>query len=314
MNATLQTSAINTPQTLATPLPDYGGKGASTMQSLGSLRALHLTKGSVDTMIVECMNSDRYNDYDTKGWLSIWIDINRDGHFKYMPFEYVEDSLDYNYPYTEIFYQDTITSGIPKRFLFTLPEDIRTGYMRMRVVVEQGAYSPSNVDTTDEIQFGCVHDYLLYVEDRPVDYDLCASRIVGPREQHIGGHTGFTSDSSYVVSFQIANKGNLPINAADVNYSFKNARYGNVSGSLQWTGSLKAGQSAVVELPAHQFKLGTTNLVITVSTPGDTITGNDTLLYQYYRAPIKELVYSDDFEGLSDWFVPRGYNPYTQNL
>ena len=314
VNATLQTSAINTPQTLATPLPDYGGKGASTMQSLGSLRALHLTKGSVDTMIVECMNSDRYNDYDTKGWLSIWIDINRDGHFKYMPFEYVEDSLDYNYPYTEIFYQDTITSGIPKRFLFTLPEDIRTGYMRMRVVVEQGAYSPSNVDTTDEIQFGCVHDYLLYVEDRPVDYDLCASRIVGPREQHIGGHTGYTSDSSYVVSFQIANKGNLPINAADVNYSFKNARYGNVSGSLQWTGSLKAGQSAVVELPAHQFKLGTTNLVITVSTPGDTITGNDTLLYQYYRAPIKELVYSDDFEGLSDWFVPRGYNPYTQNL
>ena len=314
VNSSLQCAAINVPSMLAETLPDYGGKSDGSYQGLNTLRALHLVKGTVDTMIVECQNSDRSNDFDTRGWLSIWIDVNRDGHFEYMPLLITDDSADYSYPYTEIFYQDTIISNIPKKFLFTLPESIRTGYMRMRVVVDQGSTKPKNVDNFDEIKFGCVHDYLLYVEDRPDDYDLCASRIVSSREQHIGGHTSENADSSVVVTFQIANKGRLPINGATVKYSFRNPRYGNESGSLQWNEILDPGHSATIDLPPHVFSNGTTNLVITVSTLGDTITFNDTLYYQYYRAPIKYLVYTDDFEGLSDWFIPRGYTPYSQNL
>ena len=314
VNASLQTPAINNPQTLATTLPDYGGKGASTMQGLNTLRALHLTKGTVDTMIVECFNSDKSDDFTTSGWLSVWIDVNRDGNFEYMPNWITEDSADYNYPYTEIFYQDTIISGIPKKFLFALPEDIRTGYMRMRIVVDQGATGPKDVSNYDEVRFGCAHDYLLYIEDRPVDYDICASRIVAPHNQHIGGHTGEHGDDTITVSFQIANKGRLAANGATVNYKFVNARYGIESGTVQCNDIIEPGHSVVVDLPARVFPFGVSNLTITVSTPGDTITGNDTLLYQYYRAPIKDLVFSDDFEGLSEWFVPRGYTPFSQNL
>ena len=314
VNASLQCPAINTPSLLAETLPDYGGQSPSSYQALGTLRALHLVKGTVDTMIVECQNSDKSNDNTTKGWLSIWIDVNRDGHFEYMPLLLGEDSADYTYPYTEIFYQDTIVSNISKRFVFSLPEDIRTGYMRMRVVVHQGATKPVNVDNFDEIKFGCVHDYLLYIEDRPTDYDLCASRIVAPREQHIGGHTGANGDSLVTVSFQIANKGRLAVAGATVNYHFRNARYGNENGTVQCNDVIQPGQSVVVDLPARHFDFGVTNVVIEVSTPGDTILGNDTLLYQYYRAPIKNLVFSDDFENLSQWFIPRGYTPFSQNL
>ena len=314
VNASLQTPAINTPTLLAETLPDYGGQSNSSYQAINTLRALHLVKGTVDTMIVECQNSDKSNDNTTSGWLSIWVDVNRDGHFEYMPLLLGEDSADYTYPYTEILYQDTIVSSIPKKFVFSLPDDVRTGYMRMRVVVHQGAASPVNVDNFDEIKFGCVHDYLLYVEDRPTDYDLCASRIIAPREQHIGGHTATNADSSVVVSFQIANKGLQAVPGATVNYRFQNARYGTESGTLQVNDIIQPGQSVAVALPARVFDYGVTNVRITVSTPGDTNLGNDTLLYQYYRPYVKKLVFTDNFENLSQWFIPRGYTAFSQNL
>lgn len=311
-NASLQTLSVTTPQTLDEIVPDYNGN--ADVQSLGSLKALHLIKGTVDTMIVECQNSDKSNDVTTRGWLSVWVDVNRDGHFEYMPLLLAGDSADYTYPYTEIFYQDTITSNTPKKFIFTLPEDVRTGYMRMRVVVDQNNFKPVNIDNYDEVKFGCVHDYLLYIEDRPTDVDICAARIVSPRGQQIGGSTGEGADDSVTVSFQIANKGRLAVNGATVNYAFRNLRNGSVTGSIQWNGTIEPGHSAVVDLPQHLFRIGVTNLTITVSTPGDTNGANDTLYYQYYRAPIKTLIYTDNFDELSDWFIPRGYTPYSENL
>ena len=104
VNASLQLSAISTPQTLAETLPDYGGKSNSSYQALNSLRALHLIKGTVDTMIVECRNSDKANDYATKGWLTVWIDANRNGEFEYEPLTLsdanADDSVIYDYPYS----------------------------------------------------------------------------------------------------------------------------------------------------------------------------------------------------------------------
>ncbi len=313
VNASLLNPAISTPQAIDEVLPDYNGN--ADVQNLGTLRALHLVKGTVDTMIVECDNSDRSSDFETKGWLSVWIDVDRDGAFKYEPNQITDDSADYNHPYTEIFYQDTIVSGIPKKFLFALPDDIRTGYMRMRVVVHQGTSKPVDV-SQDEIKFGCVHDYLLYVEDRPTDIDLSASRIEAPRNQHIGNAPNITVYDSLplTVSFHIANKGREAVNGTTINYSFRNARYGNSSGTMQWNGTIEPGRSTIVELPEHNFAEGITNVVIAISTLGDTNTVNDTLYYQYYRAPIKLLVYTQNFDGLHDWFIPRGYTPFSKNL
>lgn len=313
VNASLQKPAISAPQTISDVIPDYDGNANG--QQLGTLRALHLVKGTLDTMIVECRNNDKSNDITTKGWLTVWIDADRDGAFKYEPLEVVTDTFDYSYPYTEIIYQDSIISGHPKKFLFSLPDDVRTGYMRMRVVVNQGANGPINPDgTVDAVRFGCVHDYLLYVEDRPTDYDLSAARIVSPREQHIGGHTAAGADDSVTVTVQIINKGRLAINGATVNYRFQNPRAGNESGSVQWNGVLEPGHSDVVALPARVFGTGITNLTVVVNAMGDTNANNDTLYYQYFRPTIKTLIYTNNFEGLTDWFIPRGYTPFSQNL
>ena len=315
-NSSTNNASINYPTVVDTLLTDYCGN--RNMQNLGQYRALHLTKGTVDTMIVECMNSDRAGDMTTSGWLSVWVDVDRDGSFRWSPMHNPDstadpsDSLLYNYPYTEIIYQDTIVSGHPKKFVFQLPEDVRTGYMRMRVEVRQGSTKPQ--DPTTSMQFGQVQDYLLYVQDVPRDIDLAAARVVSPREQQIGGLYGYGSDTAVTVTIQIANKGSQTITSADVNYRYINSRSGQERGSLQWTGLLEPGHSTVVELPARVFPEGVTDLILNVSTPGDVFVKNDTLRYQYYRSPLRTLYYTVDFERDLDWFIPKGYTPYTQNL
>lgn len=313
INASMQNGVINNPAMLEEPLHDFGGK--TVMQGLGNIRALHLTKGTVDTMTIEVRNSDNSSDFSTRAWMSVWIDVNRDGSFEFNPLVIPvgsTDSLVYDYPYTEAIHHDSIVSGIPYKFLFSLPEDVRTGYMRMRIVVAQSTLHP--IDPTESFQFGQVQDYLLYVEDNPVGVDACAAYIVSPREQHIGGNTGYTADSAVTVTFRLFNKGSQPITAATVNYTYINQRYGTETGTLQWNGALEPGHGTDVELPSRQYTVGVTDVIIGISVPGDTITFNDTLIYQYYRAPIKRLVYSDNFEGVNEWFIPRGYTAYDQNV
>ena len=311
-NATMNNGSISVPAIIdSLPLPDYGG--TANAQQLGELRALHLVKGTSDTMIVEVENSDKGNDISTTAWLSVWIDVDRDGSFLFNAMNAPDSATMYDYPNTEIFYHDTIVASHPKKFLLTLPENIRTGYTRMRVVVQQGAYKPQGfIDKT--ITFGCVHDYLLYIEDVPTDIDVAASRIVAPRSKFIGGNTGYNAGDSVTVSVQITNKGGQPINGATVSYRFQNTHEAIHSGTVNFNGTLGRGESAVVDLPSRVFAEGVTNLRCVVTTPGDTLNLNDTLLYQYYRAPIKTLIYFDDFEGLSEWFTPRGYSPFNVNL
>ena len=315
-NASLANGAINVPTLIdSLPLPDFGG--TANAQQIGELRALHLVKGTSDTMIVEVNSSDKSNDDATSGWLTVWIDINRDGAFTFAP-EEIDSITHYEYPYTEIVYQDTIIAAHPKKFLLTLPENIRTGYMRMRVGVQQGSHSPQGFveDNGDpkSYQFGCVHDYLLYIEDRPVDIDVAASRVVAPRSPFIGGNTGYTGGDSVKVSIQITNKGGQPINGATVSYRFVNRNAAYESGTVNYNDLLNPGQSAVVELPSRIFAYGVTDMRCVVSTAGDSCNANDTLLYQYYRAPIKTLVFFDNFEQISEWFIPKGYSPFNTNL
>ena len=315
-NASTNNASINYPTIVDTLLTDYCGN--RNMQNLGQFRALHLTKGTVDTMIVECMNSDRANDVTTQGLLSVWVDVDRDGSFRWSPIHNPDsaadpsDSLIYDYPYTEIIYRDTIVSGTPKKFVFQLPEDVRTGYMRMRVELQQGVFTPK--EPTASMKFGQIQDYLLYVQDVPRVVDLAAARVVSPREQQIGGKYGYYSDSAVVVTIQIANKGSQTITNADVNYRYVNNQHGQERGSMQWTGLLEPGHSTTIELPARVFPEGVTDLILNVSAPGDEYVKNDTLRYQYYRSPLRTLYYTVDFERNLDWFIPKGYTPFSQNL
>ncbi|MBQ7062368.1 MAG: hypothetical protein IJM88_03650 [Bacteroidales bacterium] len=313
VNASFLQDIINNPATIADSIiiPDFGG--TTNQQQLFELRALHMVKGTSDTLVIMVENSDKPDDYATTGWISVWIDMDRDGQFNYDSTVVPVGDTTITYYHSEIFFQDTIISRVPKKAFLTLPDSIRTGYMRMRVIVEQGASKRPKPECG--FQFGCAHDYLLYIENKPrEDIDVSAARIVAPRDQHIGGHTGAHAGDSVTVSFQVANKGALTVNGITVNYTFSNPNSAVDEGSFQWGEVLDPGQSAIIELPARIFDYGVTDLVIAISTMGDTNTVNDTLLYQYFRPTIKTLVWKDDFEGVSEWFIPRGYSPYTRNL
>mgnify|MGYP002852588203 CR=1 FL=1 len=310
-NATSNIGAVNSPSQIINGVQDFGGK--TSMQNIGSLRALHLVKGTTDTMIVECANSDRNYDINTSGWVTVFIDQDRDGEFLYNPLHNADGTVSYEYPYSEVVFQDSIRSQGTVRLALTIPETMRTGYTRMRVVLVQGSRHATPADSN--FQFGQVQDYLLYIEDEPVEIDLCASRIENPRDKFIGGHTGYTSEDSVTVSFVMSNKGANPITSAEITYAFLHKDDTSSVETLQWSGMLDRGGSTEVQLPEHQFLVGTTDLMIVVSTLGDTITYNDTLWYQYYRAPVLRLQpYVDYFEDDRMWFVPKGYTAYTQNL
>ncbi|MBP5516098.1 MAG: T9SS type A sorting domain-containing protein [Bacteroidales bacterium] len=301
--------AVSSPSEISGGVQDFGGN--VSMQNIGDLRALHLIKGTTDTMIIECANTDRASDNTTEGWVCVYIDQNRDGYFDFNP-QMGFYGMDYGYPYTEIVYHDSIRSNTPLKFNLTIPNTIHTGYTRMRVVLGQGFHRPFPADTV--LSNGCAHDYLIYIEEEPVSVDACAARIVAPRSQFIGGHTGIGDEDSVVVSFMMANKGASAINAASVTYAFMNKR-DTVIGNMQWTGDLDAGHSVEIVLPQHQFQVGVTDFMVAISVPGDENQINDTLLYQYYRAPVIQLYYDERFEACdTEWFAPRGYTAYSRNL
>ncbi len=308
-NVLMPAGAIASPDLIYDGVQDYGGN--VSMQGVGQLRALHLVKGTMDTMTIECANTDRSNDFSTGGWVTVYIDQDRDGFFSYFPLT-ENDTVIYDYPYTEIVYHDSIKSNNPLRFELTIPTSMRTGYTRMRIVLNQAATHPT--DPYKSIQFGQIQDYLLYIEDQPVDVDVCAARIESPRSQFIGGHTGVGADDPVTVSFMMANKGATTVNSAMITYHFVHPSDTSGPQILQWMGSLERGRSVEVQLPPHVFPEGTTDLMIVVNAAGDTNLTNDTLWYQYHRSKILTLVYRDNFETHDYWFAPRGYSAYTQNL
>ncbi|MCR4828518.1 MAG: hypothetical protein K5864_03545 [Bacteroidales bacterium] len=262
---------------------------------------LHMIKGTQDTMIIEVANSDDYSDYNTSGYLSVYIDYDRDGTF------YLGD--DYQYNWTELVYGDTVRSRNPEKFLFTLPDSIALGYMRMRIILQQAGIEPKGPNGEDAIEFGCAHDYLLYIEDVPPLVDIAATRIVAPRSPIL--------DSANVpVTFMISNKGATPITEASISYTLIDGDPTDHSarGVINWTGDLQPGHSVEVALPDRPFKFGTTTVKLVAETAGDTIPENDTIWYEYHLFDTITLRLVDYFETKDIWYAPRGYNAYGTNL
>lgn len=274
---------------------------------------LHLRKGITDTMIVEIANSDDCNDTNTMAYLEVLIDANRDGAFQPDTALTLEletmVGADSATLHREVFFEDTVYAGRPVKFALTIPEWIRTGYMRMRVFVNQG--STKFVDCNDDdVQFGQVQDYLLYVEDVPEhSVDVAASYVHSPRNCII-------DTSTHVVNFVMTNKGSESVNSVHVNYAFIDGHptAPGAMGNFDWTGQLDPGQSTVVSLPDHNFFNGTTDVKICLTTVGDDNTTNDTLWYQYHLFDVHTLYFVDSFESADEWYAPRGYSDYDQNV
>lgn len=251
--------------------------------------ALKVTRGTVDTLTVEFENSLNSADDTTSGYLTVFVDYNRDGVF---------DN-------TEIITHSRVIALHPYHYLYTVPNNALYGYMRMRVVLQEFASAPASGCPT--FSSGHVQDYLLYVEGNPKPLDLAIGRIVAPR-------SAIFSTDSHAVSFMLVNNGSQPVTSADIYYKYVDGDPGPSDfGSKTWQGNLQPGHSTLVTLDTHSFSRGTTDMCIYLRDLADADTTNDSTWYQYHLFETVTLILYDDFEGRDRWYAPRGYNRYTEN-
>lgn len=262
---------------------------------------LHLIKGTTDTMLIEVANSDNHADYNTEGFITVYIDYNRDGYFNRGNMD-----IDSNWiNESEVAYWGMVHSRHPLKFVYTLPDTAALGYTRMRVVLHQGSTDTTAVAEPFDFDFGQVQDYLLYIEDVPETIDGAVGRVTAPVDNII-------SADSTTVTFMYCNKGSEPIESAEVGYY--TIHESPVYNSFTWTGVLEPGRCEPIALPTQHYDEGTTNFLIFVSTMGDTNLHNDTLHYQVHRFHHTVFHFEDSCENENYFYAPAGYNKYSVNL
>ena len=82
---------------------------------------------------------------------------------------------------------------------------------------------------------------------------------------------------------------------------------------MTYNGTLQPGTSAIVTLPSHVFPMGITDLTIWHQQENDNIVSNNQLHYQYNRFYVVRPVVDDNFDDVTKWYAPVGYNVYTHN-
>lgn len=250
--------------------------------------ALHVTRGTTDSMTVEVANNTNSSDYLSVGRLQVLIDYNRDGVWS--PDEMVDNVV--------------VRSRRPHSFLLTIPNNAEFGYMKMRVMVNMDTARTTEPFT--EMTYGNVQDYLVYVDEVVPQVDVALTRIQSPRDYRV-------DSTGYEITFMMANKGQNAVSSAEINYSYFGDN-GNESGSFTWTGNLAPGRSTPVSLPVYHFVEGTTNVQIQVNVAGDADFSNNTLAYQYHRFHVLKLIVEDLFDDdLNKWYAPQGKCPYNKN-
>ncbi|MBR1517238.1 MAG: T9SS type A sorting domain-containing protein [Bacteroidales bacterium] len=256
--------------------------------------ALHVVRGETDTMVVTIENSADLNDHSTVCSILLLVDYNRNGDFG-----------DYN----EAVRSSIITSGGRAAFPFTIHPSAHYGYMRMRLMVIPGA--DVVMEACMSMPSGAVQDYLLYVEPAAPDTDALMVRYAAPE-------TPIIDDAAQAVSVVVANHGSSIIDRPILHYHYSSPDpAGCDSGVFPWVGNIFPGHSVVINLPAHNFPLGTTDITVSVEVAGDNDASNDTIRYQVHRFHTERALYIDNYDlpSRSDhWYSPRGDYPYNRNL
>ena len=266
---------------------------------------LHLTRGTKDTILVQCVNNTDVTDNASSVKLGIWIDYNRNGAF-------TEDEV------SEVIVDSVINPQKLIKIPITIPDNAYYGYMRMRVAISADvcdSLCPYGIvkfkdtgekEVINEIKNGQMHDYLLSIDQVAPTTDVALTRISSPYYHQV-------KDREYNLKLIIANKGVSDITTADINYSF-NGPDGLTEDVYQWTGVLTAGTSTMVTLPSYSFSEGTTDFSANIVVDGDVNLNNNSISHQYHRYHVVVLPIKDSFELVNRWYAPQGKTNYTRNL
>ena len=273
------------------------GRGLSVLGNYQSPEypVLHTTRGAGDTLIVEISPLDPTSEnFRYRTWAM--IDFDRSGTFE-------GDEIVVN--------GDLLWSNEALKAYVAIPATASYGYMRMRICVGSNAEYDGTVVPTGGIadnKDGHTMDLLLFVDEEATATDLAITQILTPRDYLVRNELPAT------VKFRIVNKGASPISNPEIRYDFAGDTIDTTAtGTVRFNGTLQPGSSGDVTLPPHVFPLGTSTLTLWHSTTGDTLRHNDTLRHEYHRFHHIELVMDDNFDSLSYWYAPKGYNGFTQN-
>lgn len=282
---------------------------------------LHLIRGMQDTLFIACESNNGGDDRNGggSGTLGVWIDFDRSGSF----------DLDSTNSCEWVAYTN-LSSGNEIAIPINVPDSAWFGPMRMRIalVADPGKLLPDclavtaqgNTTFTNTISNGAVHDYMLYVDQQAPAHDIALTHFIG-RSRAVNDSTwafehtlDHRMDSvPYKIYFNMANKGSDPLTSVAIQYSFIGPDT-TISDMINWTGMLQGGRSTMVEVPAHRFPEGTTELVLRANSIGDVDTTNNELRKEYHRYHIIVLEYLDSLEDINYWYAPKGYTEYTRNV
>ena len=254
------------------------------------MEAMEVHRGTNDTLIITCEKFENINDSTTKGWVTVYIDWNRNGTF------------DNN----ERIFADTIISRQTLKHRISVPQDALLGHSRMRIILEQQGSGPRAACSNGIVQ-GEVQDYLINVTQRP-DTDVAIMRILSPDDAIINHR-----NPQQNITLQISNVGSTILDTVEIAYTFVNDT-SVVRGIYKWTGSLRPNAFASISLPSYTFREGSTLFTAQAITRGDRNPLNDNVSKLYHRFHVVTLIYADDFEASDMLFAPQGTNQYNQNL
>ncbi len=252
---------------------------------------LHVRRGLSDSLFFTIVKSESPNERD-RARVAAYIDYDRSGTFE-----------DNEAVLTDFVAFTNSLDGFP----VTIPNRASYGYMKMRLVT---CNYEANVSADISDIPGHMVDFLIYVEPNPAPIDVAFTQIVNPRSYLIRDH------DTLEVSFRVSNKGTQPVTQFNVHYRFdSDSTDSTSSGSFLWRGTspLMGGTSAIITLPMHYFPQGTTRLTVWHDLAGDTIIDNNTLTYEYHRFHTIVIRVNDNFDSLTHWYAPVGYNNYSRN-
>ncbi|MEZ4771847.1 MAG: S8 family serine peptidase [Bacteroidia bacterium] len=124
--------------------------------------------------------------------------------------------------------------------------------------VDLGPAGEDNFYGRGIIDVFAAYNYLVGKGHTPVDISAYPDATVTDAGLTTGSLCGLTGEPS----FMLENKGSIDITSAEIEYTFSDG----TSGTYTWTGTLLAGQSSLLTLPAHTFSSGVVEMEVTIST------------------------------------------------
>ena len=248
-------------------------------------------RNSRDTMMITCENFKAINDSITRGFITAYIDWNRDGDFSDLG---------------EQLFSDTIIARQTIKHVVRVPSNAKLGNRRLRLILEQLGTAAASPCVTN-ILSGEIQDYLVNITERP-DTDIAILRITTPDNSIINHH-----QPQQQIKLKLTNMGNTNVDTINIAYLYQNDS-GLVRNNYLWTGTLHPNEITTVSLPAYTFPVGSTMFTAEAFARGDRVNTNNTVSRTFHRFHVVTLIYNDDFEASDMLFAPEGTNLYNRNL